>query len=156
MRLVDHPGRMVAGAIRFEGRDLLGSRTRGDAAAARPAHVDDLPGAGHLDEPGAQGRLPDRRGDPQPRERRDAEAARRRTIELMELVGIPDAERRVDQYPHQFSGGMLQRLMIAMGLALSPALLIADEPVTALDVTIQAQILDLLATCATAPTPPCC
>jgi peptide/nickel transport system ATP-binding protein len=71
--------------------------------------------------------------------------ARRRAIELLDSVGIPRAERRADDYPHQFSGGMRQRAMIAMALSLEPDVLIADEPTTALDVTIQAQILDLLA-----------
>jgi peptide/nickel transport system ATP-binding protein len=73
-----------------------------------------------------------------------ATQARARAIELLGLVGIPLPDRRVDEYPHQFSGGMLQRAMIAMALALNPQLLIADEPTTALDVTVQAQIIRLL------------
>jgi peptide/nickel transport system ATP-binding protein len=70
--------------------------------------------------------------------------ARTRAIEMLDLVGIPQPDRRVDDYPHQFSGGMRQRAMIAMSLVNNPRLLIADEPTTALDVTVQAQILDLL------------
>jgi oligopeptide/dipeptide ABC transporter ATP-binding protein len=71
-------------------------------------------------------------------------AGREQAVKLLDSVGIPDAERRVDDYPHEFSGGMRQRAMIAMGLVLEPTVLIADEPTTALDVTIQAQILDLI------------
>jgi oligopeptide/dipeptide ABC transporter ATP-binding protein len=74
------------------------------------------------------------------------DAAMKRTVELLELVGVPYAERRVKQYPHEFSGGMRQRAMIAMAIANDPAVLVADEPTTALDVTIQAQIVEVMKT----------
>ena len=74
----------------------------------------------------------------------DKQQARQRSAELLSLVGIPGADKRLDDYPHQFSGGMRQRVMIAMGLSCDPRLLIADEPTTALDVTIQAQIVELV------------
>jgi oligopeptide/dipeptide ABC transporter ATP-binding protein len=76
----------------------------------------------------------------------NADGARKRTVELLELVGVPYAERRVEQYPHEFSGGMRQRAMIAMAIANDPSVLVADEPTTALDVTIQAQIVEVLKT----------
>ncbi|HEY6867112.1 MAG TPA: ABC transporter ATP-binding protein, partial [Candidatus Eisenbacteria bacterium] len=79
-------------------------------------------------------------------EKLDRRSARERTIEMLQRVGIPSPAQRVDEYPHQMSGGMRQRVMIAMALACKPSLLIADEPTTALDVTIQAQILELLKT----------
>jgi oligopeptide/dipeptide ABC transporter ATP-binding protein len=80
----------------------------------------------------------------QAHEKVDKRAARSRTIELLRQVGIPNPESRVDDFPHQFSGGMRQRAMIAMALSCNPSILIADEPTTALDVTIQAQIVELI------------
>ena len=87
---------------------------------------------------------PDRRGLPGAQQGVQERGARTRAIEMLDRVGIPQPDRRVDDYPHQFSGGMRQRAMIAMSLVNNPKLLIADEPTTALDVTVQAQILDLI------------
>mgnify|MGYP001424824130 CR=1 FL=1 len=143
MRLLQEPGRIVRGAIRFEGHDLLQlderamARIRGDRIAMifqEPmSSLNPLMSVGaHVAEP-----LRLHRG----LSRRDA---RTRAIALLDRVGIPSAARRFDDYPHRMSGGMRQRVMIAAALACEPALLIADEPTTALDVTIQAQIMDLL------------
>ncbi len=144
MRLVqDPPGRVVDGEIIFEGRDLLQiseDEMRG-IRGNRIAMIFQEPMTSlnpvltigrqlsealelHMDMNGA--------------------AARKRSIELLQMVGIPEAEGRIDDYPHQFSGGMRQRVMIAMGMSCNPRLLLADEPTTALDVTIQAQVLEIV------------
>jgi peptide/nickel transport system ATP-binding protein len=136
-------GARVAGRILFEGRDLVGL-SEGQLRDVRGNEIamvfqDPLSSLHPLYRVGAQ--LVEA-----VRAHRDVSkaAARARAIELLGLVGIADPSRRVDDYPHEFSGGMRQRTMIAMALANDPKLLIADEPTTALDVTVQAQILELL------------
>ena len=124
-------------------RDLLQANEAGHAPDPRRRDRDDLPGPAHRPEPGAQGRAPDRRDGPHPPDA-SKKQARDRAIEMLDLVGIPQPERRVDIYPHEFSGGMRQRAMIAMAISCEPDLLIADEPTTALDVTVQAQVLEVL------------
>ncbi|HEX2314206.1 MAG TPA: ABC transporter ATP-binding protein [Thermomonospora sp.] len=138
------PGARVSGAARFEGRDLLRMpaeelrRIRG----ARIAMIfqDPLSSLHPLYRVGRQIAEMIRAHRPDT----PAARARARAVELLGLVGIPEPDRRAEDYPHQFSGGMRQRAMIAMALALEPALIIADEPTTALDSTVRAQILDLL------------
>jgi oligopeptide/dipeptide ABC transporter ATP-binding protein len=145
MGLVPRPaGRVTGGQIVYDGTDLLSrplSYTR-KLCGTELAMVfqDPLSSLNPVFRVGAQ------IGELFRRHRGASRAeARRKAIELMDRVGIPAAARRVDDYPHQFSGGMRQRVMIAMALALRPRLLIADEPTTALDVTVQAQIMALLA-----------
>jgi oligopeptide/dipeptide ABC transporter ATP-binding protein len=143
LRLVWPPGRIVGGEIRFEGADLL-ALSEGqmrEVRGARMAMVFQSPRAA-LNPVLTVGRQIARLYELHQHVGR-AEAWRR-TIEMLTLVGIAEPERRARQYAHQLSGGMCQRVMIAMAIASSPRLLIADEPTTGLDVSIAAQILDLL------------
>ena len=144
LRLIpDPPGKIVAGSIRFQGQDLL-QLSWDQMRAIRGKQISMI-----FQEPmtslnpvftiGMQ--LTEMVLE---HENISHKEAFRRSVEMLELVGIPDPAPRMSYYPHQFSGGMRQRVMIAMALACNPSLLIADEPTTALDVTIQAQILELM------------
>jgi len=138
------PGKIVDGAIRFKGRDLtklsdkeLRDIRGNDIAMIFQEPMTSLNPVYTVGDQIIEAILIHEEGTTQ-------QEARRRAIEMLSKVGIPSPEKRVDEYPHQMSGGMRQRVMIAMALACGPELLIADEPTTALDVTIQAQILDLM------------
>ena len=141
--LPDPPGRVASGSIRFEGREIVGLPRKALQALRGPS-------IGMVfQEPMTSLNPVFRVGDQIMETIRAHEAiskadARKRAISLMDRVGIAAPERRLDDFPHQLSGGMRQRVMIAIALACSPRLLLADEPTTALDVTIQAQLLDLL------------
>ena len=136
-------GARISGHAYFEGRDLLGMEAveLRDVRGAEIALIfqDPLSSPHPLSRVGWQIVEAIRAHEPIPKR-----AARRQAIELLGRVGIPRPERRLDDYPHEFSGGMRQRAMIAMALAVKPKLLIADEPTTALDVTVQAQIIELM------------
>jgi oligopeptide/dipeptide ABC transporter ATP-binding protein len=137
------PGRIVAGQILFEGRDLvpLSSRQLDDIRAREIGFIFQEPMTSLNPVLTIGEQIAESLRRHEGLSNKDALA---RTIEMLKLVQIPNAEERVRHYPHHFSGGMRQRVMIAMALACGPKLVIADEPTTALDVTIQAQILDLL------------
>jgi ABC-type dipeptide/oligopeptide/nickel transport system ATPase component len=140
------PGRVVSGQAIFKGRDLLTMSKRelrnvrgGDIAMIFQDPMTSLNPVLKVGSQIAEAVLAHNSG-------MSDDAAKKRAVELLKLVGVPNAEQRYDQYPHEFSGGMRQRGMIAMAIANSPSVLIADEPTTALDVTIQAQIVEVLKT----------
>ena len=143
MGLIDHPGRVSAESLQFENTNLLTleSKAKRQLIGADVAMIfqDPMTSLNPAYTVGFQimEALKTHEGGTK-------KARKDRTLELLRLVGIPDPESRIDIYPHQLSGGMSQRVMIAMAIACKPRLLIADEPTTALDVTIQAQIVDLL------------
>ncbi len=143
MRLLPPAARIARGRVTFEGTDLATAspRTLRGIRGRRMALImqEPMTSLNPVLTIGSQVAEVIRRHEPVSRA-----AARRRVVELLDLVGIADPARRIDEFPHNFSGGMRQRVMIAIAVACSPRLLIADEPTTALDVTIQAQVLDLL------------
>ena len=144
MGLLQSPGKVIGGSITFEGKDVL-SFSKEEMTAFRGNKVamifqNPMTCLNPVYTIGNQLVEALRAHD----KKISKEEAQKRAMEMMELVGINNVERRMKQYPHEFSGGMRQRVMIAMGLICHPQLLIADEPTTALDVTIQAQILDLM------------
>jgi len=145
MQLINAPGKIVGGEVIFEGRDLLKLKAHGpEMRSVRGAKI-----AMIFQEP-MTSLNPVLTINQQLTEMLElhlgmsSKEARERVIELLGMVGIPSAKSRVDDYPHQFSGGMRQRVMIAMALSCNPEILIADEPTTALDVTTQAQLLELM------------
>ncbi|MEA3511428.1 MAG: ABC transporter ATP-binding protein, partial [Actinomycetota bacterium] len=143
MGLVPHPGEIVAGEILFDGEDIL-AMTEDQLRRLRGEHISMI-----FQQPGSA-LNPVQRAGVQIKEvyklHRDwsKDVEQEKAIDMLSRVGIPDPESRAKAYPHELSGGMGQRVMIAMALSCEPELLIADEPTTALDVTIQAQILDLI------------
>ncbi|MCB0011652.1 MAG: ABC transporter ATP-binding protein, partial [Anaerolineales bacterium] len=143
MQLIDNPGRIVEGQVLFDDEDLLkvSDETMRSIRGNRISMIFQQPQSclNPVFRIGQQ--LSEVLGIHQGMGR---EAGEKRAVELLEMVGIPEPEKRITAYPHELSGGMAQRVMIAMAVACVPELLIADEPTTALDVTIQAQILDLM------------
>ena len=144
MGLLQSPGKVVGGSITFEGQDVL-SFTKDQMTEFRGSKVamifqNPMTCLNPVYTIGNQLVEALRAHD----KKISKEEAEKRAMEMMEMVGINNVQKRMKQYPHEFSGGMRQRVMIAMGLICHPQLLIADEPTTALDVTIQAQILDLM------------